>query len=689
MSDIVDDIMLFESRGFPTDDLRARIMSNMQTYQGSVATSSYDYRYFLTENIRKMIDKMPHMFQNMTPESIIWPTDTSCETMLLFLQHIGILGLLTPNIIIAKYLSTLEHILSNFNGTFFENVMHLCSRGILNVKLIQMNVSFIAMSNPGRFLGTPYTNLSQTEIFDMTNKLMGRLIRAQNFVRECEEAGMAVYEDREPQHVINLPIPVDMSDRELKPHQMLLEHLFQHAGAHHLRRTQQCVFSPIHVPGTNIHTHFYRYIHDIYDWLFQVVTPIHIAPEMYDALTLSQSTPKLVTEMISKLPDARFPYLEKDRCLFSFRNGIFNARNGMFYSYVNDGIHTTVSNGLGSAICTSNFFNIEYTDDDNIDTPSFQKIMDDQMFDAKTCYWFQVLTVGRMLHDVNAMDKWQVAPYLKGVAGSGKSTWFRLVAQAYEASDIGYLADDCEEFFSDQHLIDSKMVLCLDTSTKFRMTATRLNSYVTGEEVVINRKHKTSLTKKWKSHIAFASNVDPSIESNAGSGARRFVIFCFEIIVTDTDPQLLDRCVLELPMFLVKCSRLYLDAVRKYGDIGLWDDDTLLPIMCHKAKEEYIANICPITGFLCSDKVEYDETFLESANNIMKGFREYKPRSNTELNRITILPFLKTKNCSFLTKDDEIRNVLGNGREIDASVLKHGLIVGLRICGNDSFGLYR
>ena len=85
------------------------------------------------------------------------------------------------------------------------------------------------------------------------------------------------------------------------------------------------------------------------------------------------------------------------------------------------------------------------------------------------------------------------------------------------------------------------------------------------------------ITKNWKSHIAYNKrNVNHDVKSKADSGARRFVIFMFEIIVVDTDPHLWDIYALEfayvfgpLCMLVLRCSW----KVHEYGLMG-WPEFT-------------------------------------------------------------------------------------------------------------------
>ncbi len=105
------------------------------------------------------------------------------------------------------------------------------------------------------------------------------------------------------------------------------------------------------------------------------------------------------------------PIFDSDRCLFSFRNGIFNARNG--FSYI-------TAPGMGTNelrnIQTVNYFDTYLTGEhllgsiDDIQTPCFDKLLLDQRYGPKDLYWFQAI-LGRTLHDVGTMDDWKVSLY--------------------------------------------------------------------------------------------------------------------------------------------------------------------------------------------------------------------------------------------------------------------------------------
>lgn len=667
-----------------------RISEGIEQYKGSARANILDYRYFIINHLDDTIKQTLGGINSVDP--FTWPPKTSPVTMLRFLHHVGVLGLESSAETISKYIRTVEQIISNDHKSFLHNIHILFeTKADVQLRVIQTNVAFFAMLDGSQLQGTPYSTFSRDDILKYANKIFRHLASSFDLYNGCKQ----ILEARDQDHDISPIFPTMFSsidtlgDRDLKPHQMLLDYLFQIAAQRGLRRTENGVYQQF---NNGYNTFFFEWISDTIDWVYQAVTPVNVSPEMYDALTLKPSTPKHILDILSKLPDVRFPFLTKKRTLFSYKNGIFDASTCLFYVYEKTydmPKHVvSVQEGLGSLFATSNYFDMKfpleytYTDFDFtlIPTPNFNKILEDQDFDEKAKYWMFSLT-GRMLHDVNNMDGWQVAPYLKGVAGSGKSTWYKLVSRFYEAVDIGYLADDCETRFVDQHLIDARMVLCLDVSSDFGLSTTRFNSYASGESIVVNRKFLTSITKQWTAPIAFASNSQPPIESRSGSGVRRFVIFVFDNVIKNTDTCLVDKCMEELPLFLIKCARYYKDAVSKYGTISLWDREDILPEMCHKAKQEYLVTCCSLSAFLSSDVVEYHPSFQVTVSDVERAYRQYmkdfKQKSPPKLDKTTVQAFLYARHCEWIDNGiadpryDATMHINTNG--------KRGIIFGLRV----------
>ena len=491
------------------------------------------------------------------------------------------------------------------------------------VRKLDMNVAFLDMCTPNEFRGTIYEKIDNKEIMGRVETLIRHLTQMDNIGRMYHSFGS----DNVPT-IRQAPGP-DELERDLKPQQKLLNFLFQRAGDMRLRRKNSAFYRP-KILYNGVHTGFFEYYCEINEFIYKQVSPARLYPEYYDALTNKPSTPQQMVNLITGLSDPRCPFLVKNRELFSFNNGVFNARDGSF---------TRFEKRLDKSHGTSQFFDFEVTDDImekdpfSIDTPLFEKILLDQSLDDCARRWMYILC-GRLLHDVGTLDDWQVTLYIRGVAGSGKSTILKVMGMLYEADDIGYLMSDGQSTFSDEHLYDKFIVAAMDMDKKTLFSATRINSMTSGEKLSVNRKFKTTLNIKWKPPMVMASNAQPPWEDVAGNLVRRFVIFLFNNPVRNSDPQLFEKLHSELPLLLIKMSRMYLEAIDNYGNRSLWEKG-VLPKMCHEGKRQYLVASNPLSAFLESDHVVFQEHDEVPANEFRRRLIAYT-RENCDRRAPTI-----------------------------------------------------
>lgn len=161
-------------------------------------------------------------------------------------------------------------------------------------------------------------------------------------------------------------------------------------------------------------------------------------------MTQAKGNAVCAAEYLTSCRDVQFPVLVKNRGIFSFRNGLYDAPNDRFYAY-RDG-------GVPGDLVAAKYFDLEFdeapVDQDawsSIETKNFQGILDFQEFPEDVCRWMYVM-IGRLLYDLNDKDRWQVIPYLKGQASSGKSTiLLRVCRNLYDKADVGVLSNNIEK----------------------------------------------------------------------------------------------------------------------------------------------------------------------------------------------------------------------------------------------------
>jgi energy-coupling factor transporter ATP-binding protein EcfA2 len=401
-----------------------------------------------------------------------------------------------------------------------------------------------------------------------------------------------------------------------KPHQKLLEFVLQRAGDARLRRTGTALFRP-HRMSCGTLTYFYEYHMECREYVMACVTPMQRYAEQYSALTLQPSTIHFVTNFLAELPDQRVPKLVVNRTRFSYRNGIFDATTGQITPY-NRVVNTDV---------TANFFDyelpVEYLEctPERIPTPHFDKILHDQQYDTHSKFWMYTMC-GRAFHSIGSLDDWQICMFIRGVAGSGKSTILKVMALMYQDNHIGRLMSDGQTTFADEHLFDKFMVLAMDLDKEVQISTTRMNSMISGEGLSVNRKHKIALNCQWSAPLLMASNSQPPFRDVAGNIVRRFMIFLFDHAVMESDPHLFTKLLSELPLLCVKMARSYLSAVQSYGSRSLWEPG-ILPPMIHRSRREYLVMTNPMSAFLESDWVRYGPELQTTSSEFRKNLVQY------------------------------------------------------------------
>src|SRR5690606_20911626 len=128
----------------------------------------------------------------------------------------------------------------------------------------------------------------------------------------------------------------------------------------------------------------------------------------------------------------------------------------------------------------------------NIPTPTMEQILNHQRFSEDVKLWVYIM-IGRMLFDVGERDDWQVLLFIRGIAGTGKSTIGRVLKRFYADEDVGQLSNNCEALFGLQTLYNKYMWICYEAKENFRLDQGMLQSMISGEPMSIARKHMEAL----------------------------------------------------------------------------------------------------------------------------------------------------------------------------------------------------
>ncbi len=309
--------------------------------------------------------------------------------------------------------------------------------------------------------------------------------------------------------------------------------------------------------------------------------------------------------------DSQFPIIDKNRYYLSFRNGVYDIKRHLFYD--------NSKNELSPNIVASKFFDKEFKYIEDLDlqenwydieTKSVQLLLDPQYHDnkdyheiCKTAY----ILIGRMLYELGEFDDWQVIPFFKGLANTGKSTILKdLIQKFYEFEDVGILSNDCEASFPIQSLETKKIFIALDIDAKFKLPQMQFQSMVSGEEVSVNRKFLTAKSKVWKIPGAMSGNELFGYRDNAGSLGRRVIVFQFGHLLTNDQLKNdvkgdLDR---EMPTIIQKCNLAYRYAIKHYSRTNLWE---YLPKFFVDFRDNLLEQTNSLIDFMNNGNLVYEE----------------------------------------------------------------------------------
>jgi hypothetical protein len=306
--------------------------------------------------------------------------------------------------------------------------------------------------------------------------------------------------------------------------------------------------------------------------------------------------------------DLELPSLIVDRHLFSFRSGVLDANAQRFYPHV---VPAAAGAGnedptprLDASRAAVRHFDVDldyatlesYPDWRDIPTPSLHSILAYQKLPPEAIDWAYIM-MGRMLYAAGDKDNWQVCPFFKGRASTGKSTICRVIHTIY-GEHTGILSNNIEGKFGLYPFKDKLATVCFEVKDNFGLDQGEWQSMVSVEPMSIPVKNKPAIDNFiWKSHMMFAGNEMPGWSDNAGSIARRFIPFLFKEKVHKIATDMQDRLRAEVGNILVKINRAYREAAIAVvaKDEGLWN---VLPDYFKKTQRHIVAASQPLVAFL-------------------------------------------------------------------------------------------
>jgi hypothetical protein len=365
--------------------------------------------------------------------------------------------------------------------------------------------------------------------------------------------------------------------------------------------------------------------------------------QQWHNFTSNASSIKHCSEFLENCHDHRLHDLKKDRHVFAFTNGIYNCKeetviDGVthyidhFYEYGSD-----ITKALDSMVVACKFFKMEFDNYDSVDdwynipTPFLQSIFDYQEFDEDVSRWLYVF-IGRLMFNLGELDNWQVALFLEGVAGSGKSTITKIVKKFYETCDVGVLSNNIEKTFGLGSLKDKLLFLAPEIKSDLRLEQSEFQLLIEGGDMQLPIKHKESHYIEWKIPGLFAGNEPPDYTDNSGSISRRLVVAKFNKKVMNKDSDMDRKLTEELPSIMKKAACAYLSAVNNFKGKDFWSS---LPKYFRDTQQDMAQNTHALEHFISSGKVIFGENLYVREKIFVQAFNEHCRECNLDRHKFT------------------------------------------------------
>lgn len=425
-----------------------------------------------------------------------------------------------------------------------------------------------------------------------------------------------------------------MTDTEdLAPFQKLLLSLLNETYNKKYRKyKEQCCKQIITVEG--FHTKAWKQVMSIEDFVYSFVQK-ETEYEIWKHLTARGSNANESIRFLQNSKDIQFPEIKKNRHVWSYNNGLFVGKEWCtkkgqyicrFYPYDSHEFQCLDPTIASSKYFDKNFNPYKHVEDWwDIPTPQFQSILDYQQFDKDVSKWMYVMG-GKLCYDVGEIDKWQIIPFLKGIAKSGKSTILtKVFKKFYESEDVRTLSNNVERKFGLSSIHDGFMFIAPEVKGDLCLEQAEFQSLVSGEDISLACKYKKAQSIEWKAPGILAGNEVPNWKDNSGSVLRRILAWNFGKQVMEADPYLDEKLDKELSAIHLKCIRAYLEYAQKYAEQDIWN---VVPKYFKIIQTQVAMVTNSLQNFLASEKLRYGPDLFCPQKNFIALFNQHCMENN-------------------------------------------------------------
>lgn len=339
-----------------------------------------------------------------------------------------------------------------------------------------------------------------------------------------------------------------------------------------------------------------------------------------------------------------FPIYEPVQYKWSFDDGIYDGATNTFFTHVNSRSQCMTTHpckylpanfgALYAHHCSNK--RIEEINIHAIPTPHLDKIllkqicMDSQnpsVCELNTYRWCLGL-LGRLYFDVGSLDGWQVAPFLFGKSGCGKSVILNLIKASLPDHMAKQLSETHELIFGLQSIYKAKVIAIPESGNLPANCEDTVKKMIAGESVSVPRKNMAAIDVKWKAPLIFAGNALPKWKNDMDSIRRRqiFILFSKPIKQSERDTRLETKALEDIPQFILKIIVAY-HQIRLI--VGSSDFNDKCPIFFHESADSVYKMQDSLRMFIESDIL----TKIPSQRMLFRVFNEAYVRfcSNSRL----------------------------------------------------------
>jgi len=478
-----------------------------------------------------------------------------------------------------------------------------------------------------------------------------------------------------------------MSIEDLSPFQGLLLALLNETYTKNFRKyKEQCCKQIVTVDG--YHTKAWKPVMTVEEFVYSYAQK-ETRYDVWKNLTARGNNAGEAIKFLQNSKDIQFPEIKKNRHVWSYNNGLFVGKEWCtkkgqyicrFYPYDSHEFQC-----LDPTIASSKYFDKNFNPFMHVEswwdipTPHFQNILDYQQFDKEVSKWMYVMG-GKLCFDVGEIDKWQVIPFLKGIAKSGKSTIItKVFKKFYESEDVRTLSNNVERKFGLSSIHDGFMFIAPEVKGDLCLEQAEFQSLVSGEDISLACKYKKAQSIEWKAPGILAGNEVPNWKDNSGSVLRRILTWNFGKQVMDADPLLDEKLDKELPAIHLKCVRAYLEYAQKHAEQDIWN---VVPKYFKTIQNQVAMVTNTLQHFLASEKLRYGPECFCPQTNFVAMFNQHCMENN--LGKVKFNPDMYAG--PFSSKNLEVRKAdkTWNGQVISTNFIFGVDILPERTLGADA-----